>query len=514
MGNQKSLLIWMSRVKMAYHQEDQAKVRKGVFLTVLGKFAELSQGVYLFLARYLFGGEQFGLFIIGFNIMELLSRFLTGGFGDAATFFSAKHLEQKERGEGALYRSLFTVLLMPLLLSIFLATILFFLIDPIYAKFWSQHNEQLKTMIQGYVIVLPLMVLVKVPLQAIKGHMEMGWAVAIENTALPLFHLLLSLLFFVLDFSGQGLVWASVLSYGLLVPLSWYGFFRYYSLTKLLRHWGFSRECLAFSWPQSFNMMMNYGLVKVDSIMLSAFLSADSVGIYTLVAELMRSIRSAKTTFSGVYAPLVAKYKEQNNRLGIEHALWSISRSTALLSIPLLVIIQIFFNDVIAGPGSIWEFSIAIPWLLALGPMMSCFFGLAGNTLLMTGHTRLLLSNSLLLMGVNVLLNYLLIPQWGMLGAAWATALSGLGISITQVLQLRYFENIHFHYGKHLQVVLYALPFVLLALFLQSDFFVLSIKGVLPLFAAKTAVTSVVLLMVLWLAWKLKWFSGIKKSGM
>ena len=57
---------------MAYAEDDKKKVKRGVIITLIGKVAEMSQGVYLFLARYLFGGEAFGLFVIGFNVMELL----------------------------------------------------------------------------------------------------------------------------------------------------------------------------------------------------------------------------------------------------------------------------------------------------------------------------------------------------------------------------------------------------------------------------------------------------------
>ena len=286
----------------------------------------------------------------------------------------------------------------------------------------------------------------------------MKWPVLIENTALPLLHLIFSLLFWRLGLLKFGLVYASLIAYLMALPFCWFAFSKYFSIKKLFHHLTYSSEVIKFSIPQSLNMMMNYGLVKVDGIMLSAFLSANDVGIYTLLAELFRSIRSAKTSFSGVFAPLVAKYKSLNNTLGIQEALQQISSTTAKLSFPLLFVLMLFFPHLLSLEGGVWSESWWVPWLLALGPMLSCFFGLAGNTLLMMGYTKTLLANSVLLMLVNVGLNYLLIPPYGILGAALATAISGFGISLTQLCQLAYFEGIQFKLTAHLKTLVHNLP--------------------------------------------------------
>jgi O-antigen/teichoic acid export membrane protein len=250
-----------------------------------------------------------------------------------------------------------------------------------------------------------------------------------------------------LDAGPLGLVLAALLAHLAVLPLAWYGFTRYFDLRRTwaaVRRGSLDREVLAFGLPQSVNMMFNYGLVRVDSLMLSAFISADRVGVYTLVTELARTIRVAKTSFSSVFSPLVAKYKALSNRRGLVESLHLISRWTSALSVPLLFVIMALYPEVILGPGSRWTESLWFPWLLTLGPMMSCFFGLAGNLLLMTGHARLLLLNSSVMMVVNVLLNLALIPPFGLLGAATATMVSNALISVLQVVQMKVYEGVTF----------------------------------------------------------------------
>jgi O-antigen/teichoic acid export membrane protein len=62
----------------------------------------------------------------------------------------------------------------------------------------------------------------------------------------------------------------------------------------------------------------------------------------------------------------------------------------------------------------------------------------------MTGHSRLLLANSLGSLALNLLLNLLLIPRLGITGAAIATAVSNLTVSSLQIFETRRLEGYAF----------------------------------------------------------------------
>ena len=76
--------------------------------------------------------------------------------------------------------------------------------------------------------------------------------------------------------------------------------------------------------------------------------------------------------------------------------------------------------------------AVLMLWLL-VPPILSCSVGLAGNIIVMTGHSTWNLINSVSVALLNVIFNYLLIPQYGLLGAAYATALAATAISIAQL---------------------------------------------------------------------------------
>ena len=77
---------------MSYSSADRRKVVQGFAWNVVGRLAEGINGIYLYAARHLFGGETFGVFVVALAFTELLNRFLIGGFGDAVTLFVASEM--------------------------------------------------------------------------------------------------------------------------------------------------------------------------------------------------------------------------------------------------------------------------------------------------------------------------------------------------------------------------------------------------------------------------------------
>jgi O-antigen/teichoic acid export membrane protein len=252
-------------------------------------------------------------------------------------------------------------------------------------------------------------------------------------------------------------------------------------------------------------MALSQGLNRIDALMLSFFgVSANLIGVYTLVSDLTQLIRVAKMAFSGVYSPLVAKYRALGNRLGVLQALDDTSRKSSSISLALLLLLMCTWPLFIFDANETWTDSSRFPWLLCAGPLMSAFFGLCGNTLLMFGHSRLLLLNAMGAGTLNVLLNYLMIPELGLLGAALATAISNVGISIAQVIELRHIERIQVRWAFYRRTLLAG--FVPVAVVFGLTAFVLPVTGPFgdwPAWVPRTALALAAVLLYFGLQWGL-----------
>jgi O-antigen/teichoic acid export membrane protein len=74
--------------------------------------------------------------------------------------------------------------------------------------------------------------------------------------------------------------------------------------------------------------------------------------------------------------------------------------------------------------------------ILSFGQLVNCLTGGVGYTLTMTGKQNIELGNSLALVVASVLLNLVLIPKYGALGAAFASSSSTLVINMLRVIEI------------------------------------------------------------------------------
>ena len=96
-----------------------------------------------------------------------------------------------------------------------------------------------------------------------------------------------------------------------------------------------------------------------------------------------------------------------------------------LIAVP-LVLLQVFAGGLLIRVIFGVEYQPAhVPLsILALGQLVNACFGLVGMLLTMTSHEQATARGLALAAGLNIVLNLLLIPSFGIGGAAAATALS------------------------------------------------------------------------------------------
>ncbi len=113
-----------------------------------------------------------------------------------------------------------------------------------------------------------------------------------------------------------------------------------------------------------------------------------------------------------------------------------VSRLTSTIAFPAALAVVLFKEELIKIFHSSFTHNSTFMILLLVSPLLSCTVGLAGNILVMTGNSLWNLINSILAFGLNALTNYLLVPRFGLMGAAGATALSSIVISSVQLIEV------------------------------------------------------------------------------
>jgi O-antigen/teichoic acid export membrane protein len=418
-----------------------------------------------FFLRPIFGGESWGAYAITWSFIELASFFLVGGFTDAVVMFSARMLHPKDTAaRDEALANVATLIRVPFALALAGAVGVQFLAPWLYEHVWAEHPAIIVPLLQYLVWTLPLLVLLQIPVEATRPTLRFAPAIVLVQIAFPLGSFAFALLaYFVWEPSILAVVQGTLISLGICVPVSLLFFKRFAGQGTTWVNIVFCRfrmEPLHFAFPQSLNMALNQGLNRMDSLMLSFFgISTNLIGVYALASDLTQVIRMAKMAFSGVFSPIVARYRAMGNKDGIQEALVDVARKTSALGLLVMLFVLPIWPLIILGPGETLAVSGSFVLFLCVGPTMSIFFGLCGNTLLMTGHARLLLLNAMVSGALNLILNLVLIPPFGLTGAAIATAISGAAISTMQLVELARIEGIRprlASYGRNL--ALFAVP--------------------------------------------------------
>jgi len=208
-------------------------------------------------------------------------------------------------------------------------------------------------------------------------------------------------------------------------------------LTKLF-HYG------KYVFGTNFSSML---LNKMDIIMIGYFISPIAVATYNVASRMNNYIEVPMNSIASIVFPNISeRYKEE----GIDAVRYLYERSTGLMLailIPAVVGVVIMAKPIIlilAGK----EYLAAVPVLIILTCMaiVKPWGRLFGITLDATGNPKVNFKMLLLSLLINVITNLILIPIFGMKGAAWATLLSVVvTIGIGQIVVYRMFQVKFYH---------------------------------------------------------------------
>ena len=174
---------------------------------------------------------------------------------------------------------------------------------------------------------------------------------------------------------------------------------------------------------------------NIDVLMIGVILDKENSGIYGIASRISVFIAFGLFAINTVIAPQISKLYSENNINRLKLLLLTSSRYNLIFTILFFVLI-IYFNLEILNIFGI-EFSRGSTALIILcaGQLVNVITGSVGVLMTMTGlelyAARIIIFSIIL----NIILNLILIPFFGIEGAAVATTFT---VSISNILMLYY----------------------------------------------------------------------------
>ncbi|MFA5108137.1 MAG: oligosaccharide flippase family protein [Candidatus Micrarchaeia archaeon] len=191
---------------------------------------------------------------------------------------------------------------------------------------------------------------------------------------------------------------------------------------------GILRRDAAFGLPVYISGMLDTLVTQIDVLMIGIFLGENPgvVAGYSAVVLIVRNIGPMIfSPISDVQQPMLVEHFEAKNEF-TSNIIRETTRWTMYLGIPFLCMFLIFsapILQIMAKPY--WE-NAWLVWAFAPFVISTLVSISSRNALLARGHVKILLVVSAIAVGLNVVLNIVLIPIIGVLGAAIASSIAAV----------------------------------------------------------------------------------------
>ena len=243
-------------------------------------------------------------------------------------------------------------------------------------------------------------------------------------------------IFFSLNWNPVYILFSAITIITLSLIIVLYRFLKKRDISLLIK--GFYQDkILKHSYPMFLTASVMFLMGYVDSFMISYYLDEYQVGIYGACISLSMIITFIPMAIGGYISPKVAQAYSNKETQQVKSIFKDSVKLIAITTIPIFIAI-LYFSDFFLGLFG-QEFTIATTTLMivSIGYLSESLCGPVGFILNMTDNQHIFMKILLISLFINILFNALLIPIYGINGAAIALMLSMLFWTISSLIVLK-----------------------------------------------------------------------------
>jgi O-antigen/teichoic acid export membrane protein len=198
-----------------------------------------------------------------------------------------------------------------------------------------------------------------------------------------------------------------------------------------------ARDVWSFSAAGLLSGLLEFLIVQLDRIALGFYLNPRTVGIYAVAAAMVTYETLILTSVNQVFSPVIADLHAKGDSAMLGRLYKGLTKWVLGMTLPLAIVVMTLARPLmrIFGP----EFEAGWPILVigTAGQLVNCGVGSAGLLLWMSGNQRRFLTVEAAMAAAVAVLNGVLVPTWGMIGAAFAAALANAGTNALNLMAVR-----------------------------------------------------------------------------
>jgi len=388
--------------------------------------------VAVILARFL-AAEQYGLYTLGLTVTEIVAALAGLGLGTALVRYIPVMRRQEDRA--GIWGTLQLGVGIPMLISVLLAAGLFFLADPIANSLL--HDSRMAPLLRLMSFFVPFFTWNDMAAAATRGFRNMRHTVISQLLTQPLvkFGLIALLVLFGLN-PARALTATGISQVVTAFLLVWFLNKQFPLNLPLNEGRRMPRELLGFSLPVYLSGLLNIFGAQLQILFVAGYTNVYNAGVFALAQHATQFGELFQRSITMSAQPIFSELFGENKRQELAHLYRATTRWTFSLNLPLFLILVLLPGPVLALFGNSYAGGVVVLAILAWRCVIGTATGMCSSVIDMTGHTVLKLVNSAVRLGVSLGLGLLLIPRWGIVGAAAAVLIAELTDGLLRLIEI------------------------------------------------------------------------------
>lgn len=207
------------------------------------------------------------------------------------------------------------------------------------------------------------------------------------------------------------------------------------------------KEVIKRSAPMAISAASFLLMQSLDIFMLARYTDYETVAYYSVAVKLTLLVSIVLSSVNAVIAPQIAEdFAGQKMNL-LKSKIKKSTRLILVITLPIIIILGLFASVILGFFGVGYPMAYQALLILLGGQVVNAFCGSIGVYLNMTGKQKVFQFILVSALGINVWLNYILIPLYGMTGAAIATSASMILWNLSAVIYVYRKDGVQTFFG-------------------------------------------------------------------
>lgn len=401
----------------------------------------LNYGLLLVLTRFL-APEEFGLFALAQSTVAVAIIFVLLGTPRALNRFVPYYI-----AEGAAGRAKAVIVgvvgltsVLAVVMAVLTASLSGWLAEALF------RNPELAPILRRMAFSIPLLGLAEVVTYTFAGLKELRYRVYTHQIAMPALKTSLALVAFSL---GGGLIgWVHAYLAALVLVAAFAGGLLLRDIRRRFRDVRATRppvrEIMSYSWPLTIQNLVLVMAAQASILLLGRYRPASEVGVYRVYVYVLLVVVFLVDSFAQIYKPVASEYIAKRDDANTR-ALYERVGKWRLLGGSILAI-----GIMTLGGGLVRAFlppsyhtAVGALAILAGARLVVLSLGPQGAALEAFGHTRICLLNAVAMLATTAGLGFLLVPRFGVYGAAIAAGSGSLVAGVAGSIEMLKLHGLH-----------------------------------------------------------------------